>query len=573
MNLFQFIKNLDEVLNSSDDEAKRIPNARLGVEVPISQNTSVLGSSQYSGCQGDFCSFDLSFLQSKEIEDNLSDGTQVDMSGLSDFRKGLLFSGSSSKNYISKTSHLGKMISGGSNETNEDGSSLSTRASSAGTIETANKKILFRSIIQARQEMPLVKAQLERHKKGEEGPYMRADNYMDTAVGGKLPSHYYREVPCCLNCYKVYNIIDKARAKAIKALNRERDEQRALKLAATDLSMMTSSHSSLFSGLGNGSITSQQVDQLRSINSAVGSRRGGEEDSVSQETMQVAIAAVDGLTKLDVAEIRSMVKPPAAVEVVMEAVMILLTGKTMPFRDMHRLLSGGEAFLMMLREFDLDQVTDERLALVEPYVDNPLFRPENVSPVSHCASKFCAWVHGIVHAVRYEKGLTHPRIDALRPKRDKDASSVVSIPFSNKSKSTSIYGKPMPRMPAVRGIDATPPEELSFVQKLEKMKAIKQREVPYPISRQTEPTLSSTPLGRGGTAAGSKGMSLRAVSRLDDSSVGGMSGTSTLSRSVSRFDPGPIPLLTQENEDTAARSECKILFHLGRKFNLLLLIS
>lgn len=40
-------------------------------------------------------------------------------------------------------------------------------------------------------------------------------------------------------------------------------------------------------------------------------------------------------------------------------------------------------------------------------------------------------------------------------------------------------------MPAVRGIDATPAEELSFVQKLEKMKAIKQREAPYPISRQS----------------------------------------------------------------------------------------
>ena len=44
---------------------------------------------------------------------------------------------------------------------------------------------------------------------------------------------------------------------------------------------------------------------------------------------------------------------------------------------------------------------------------------------------------------------------------------------------------PQPKMPAVRGIDATPAEELSFVQKLEKMKAIKQREAPYPISRQS----------------------------------------------------------------------------------------
>jgi hypothetical protein len=36
--------------------------------------------------------------------------------------------------------------------------------------------------------------------------------------------------------------------------------------------------------------------------------------------------AIDGLTKLDVAEIRTMVNPPAAVEVVLEAVMVLLTG-------------------------------------------------------------------------------------------------------------------------------------------------------------------------------------------------------------------------------------------------------
>jgi len=59
---------------------------------------------------------------------------------------------------------------------------------------------------------------------------------------------------------------------------------------------------------------------------------------------------------MDVAEIRSMSKPPAAVEVVMEAVMILLTGRTVPAKDMHRLLSGGEAFLLMLREFDIEQV-------------------------------------------------------------------------------------------------------------------------------------------------------------------------------------------------------------------------
>lgn len=104
--------------------------------------------------------------------------------------------------------------------------------------------------------------------------------------------------------------------------------------------------------------------------------------------------AVGSLTKLDVAEIRTLVKPPPAVEVVLEAVMCLLTGRVMTFQDTRRLLGGGEAFLTMLRDFRLDDVTDARLRLVEPYADNPVFRPQNVVGVSYCASKFCAWVLG-----------------------------------------------------------------------------------------------------------------------------------------------------------------------------------
>jgi len=102
---------------------------------------------------------------------------------------------------------------------------------------------------------------------------------------------------------------------------------------------------------------------------------------------------------LDVAEIRTMIKPPAAVEVVIEAVMALLLGKAIIFSESRRLLSGGESFLTMLRDFRLEDVTDTRLRLVDPYVSNPLFRPENVAPVSYCASKFCAWVLGVVQVL------------------------------------------------------------------------------------------------------------------------------------------------------------------------------
>lgn len=133
---------------------------------------------------------------------------------------------------------------------------------------------------------------------------MRADSFVDTAVGGKVPSHYYQEVPCCLNCYKVYNIVDKARTKAIKAINREQDERRLLRTASIDLRTSTadqsvsvltksSSFSSMYSprARDNTSLTSYQVEQLRTIagveTAGVTEAGRGEPD----ETMRAAIAA------------------------------------------------------------------------------------------------------------------------------------------------------------------------------------------------------------------------------------------------------------------------------------------
>ena len=153
----------------------------------------------------------------------------------------------------------------------------------------------------------------------------------------------------------------------------------------------------------------------------------GATDKNAEGYLKAAIAAVDSLTKLDVAEIRTMVKPPAAVEVVLEAVMALLTGKSMQFSDTKRLLSGGEAFLVMLREFKLEDVTDVRLRLVEPYCDNPVFRPENVLGVSYSASKFCAWVLGVVQAARWQRGLGHRKTNFYENKEEAPAAGANSI--------------------------------------------------------------------------------------------------------------------------------------------------
>ena len=181
-----------------------------------------------------------------------------------------------------------------------------------------------------------------------------------------------------------------------------------------------------------------------------------------------------------------MTKPPAAVEVVLEAVMALLTGRSMTFQDTKRLLGGGEAFLVMLREFKLEDVTDSRLRLVEPYVDNPVFRPEYVLDVSFAASKFCAWVLGVVQAARWQRGYGHKKTDFYTTRAGSadsmgsvDLGSIAEYPTTPNGSSVRLGGTlDEPSLGSMTELgmggsigsleDTT---DLTFVQKLERKKA------------------------------------------------------------------------------------------------------
>ena len=444
----------------------KTPGSRLGQEVPIADSNTMFGSTQLHGCQGDFCNFDLSFMENQEALS--SQGNRGN--SLSDFRRKLLVTESVlAQSEGSVNSHLTDLMTGKAKGERTD---LSTDLHHADGDDSFPRKIAYRTIMQARQEMPLVKLQLQRHKRGEPGEYVTEQNYQDISVSSRLPAHYYKEVPCCLNCFKVYSVISEARERAVNKLEKEKDRRDKFMLDGDDGSnfsvsgsnaaLHTNSRASrelhkrsspeefgnkLFSPVKvstkKGSLMEDSVDSLddaqsvaatsvgsggsffKTDGSGMGSYREtmGSPTSISQGPLtsfgatdknaegylKAAVAAVDSLSKLDVAEIRTMVKPPAAVEVVLEAVMALLTGKSMHFSDTKRLLSGGEAFLVMLREFKLEDVTDARLRLVEPYCDNPVFRPENVLGVSYSASKFCAWVLGVVQAARWQRGLGHKK--------------------------------------------------------------------------------------------------------------------------------------------------------------------
>jgi len=126
----------------------------------------------------------------------------------------------------------------------------------------------------------------------------------------------------------------------------------------------------------------------------------------------------------------------------------------------------------MLREFRLSEVSDERLKLIEPYVDNPVFRPENVISVSLCAAKFCGWVLGIVQAARWQRGVSHKRIDIVTATDNNNTSSSSSYKYSDKTE-----------MSSVKSMQSSSTENLTFVQKLERRRAKKQQEPLKDITR------------------------------------------------------------------------------------------
>ena len=85
-----------------------VPGARLGTDVPIAESTSMFGSTQLSGCQGDFCKFDLGYIENTGV---LALGGRDNT--LSEFRQKLLASdGPVTADEKGLTSHLTNLMKG-----------------------------------------------------------------------------------------------------------------------------------------------------------------------------------------------------------------------------------------------------------------------------------------------------------------------------------------------------------------------------------------------------------------------------------------------------------------------------
>ncbi|XP_016013564.2 dynein heavy chain 9, axonemal isoform X3 [Rousettus aegyptiacus] len=127
-----------------------------------------------------------------------------------------------------------------------------------------------------------------------------------------------------------------------------------------------------------------------------------EEDLAKAEpALTAAQAALNTLNKTNLTELKSFGSPPLAVSNVSAAVMALMApeGKVPKDRSWKAtkvVMAKVDGFLDSLINFDKENIHENCLKAIRPYLQDPEFNPEFVATKSYAAAGLCSWVINIV---------------------------------------------------------------------------------------------------------------------------------------------------------------------------------
>ncbi|NXB13890.1 DYH9 protein, partial [Rhagologus leucostigma] len=127
-----------------------------------------------------------------------------------------------------------------------------------------------------------------------------------------------------------------------------------------------------------------------------------EEDLAKAEpALEAAQAALNTLNKTNLTELRSFGSPPSAVSNVTAAVMVLTApGGRIPkdrsWKAARVAMARVDGFLDSLIKFNKENIHENCLKALQPYLQDPKFNPEFVATKSSAAAGLCSWVLNIV---------------------------------------------------------------------------------------------------------------------------------------------------------------------------------
>ncbi|GAB0094138.1 hypothetical protein DMENIID0001_093740 [Sergentomyia squamirostris] len=134
-----------------------------------------------------------------------------------------------------------------------------------------------------------------------------------------------------------------------------------------------------------------------------------------------AAAALDTLDKKNLTELKSFGTPPPGVEQVTQAVLVLFGRGQIPkdrsWRACRAMMGKADTFLSNLKTFDKENIKDDTIAAIQPYLTYQDFHPDKMRAKSSAAAGLCAWVINInkFHQVYSE---VKPKLKALNTTRE-----------------------------------------------------------------------------------------------------------------------------------------------------------
>ncbi|XP_026203417.1 dynein heavy chain 1, axonemal [Anabas testudineus] len=142
--------------------------------------------------------------------------------------------------------------------------------------------------------------------------------------------------------------------------------------------------------------------------------------------LDAALTSLKSLNKNDVTEVRAMQRPPQGVKLVIEAVCIMkgIKPKRVPgekpgtkvddyWEPGKGLLQDPGKFLESLFKYDKDNIPDNVISLVQPYIDNEEFQPASIAKVSKACTSICQWVRAM-HVYHFVAKAVKPKRQALQ---------------------------------------------------------------------------------------------------------------------------------------------------------------
>uniref|UniRef100_A0A8D3C1H3 Dynein, axonemal, heavy chain 1 n=1 Tax=Scophthalmus maximus TaxID=52904 RepID=A0A8D3C1H3_SCOMX len=146
--------------------------------------------------------------------------------------------------------------------------------------------------------------------------------------------------------------------------------------------------------------------------------------------LDAALTSLKSLNKNDVTEVRGMQRPPPGVKLVIEAVCIMkgIKPKKVPgekpgtkiddyWEPGKGLLQDPGKFLDGLYKYDKENIPDNVITLVQPYIDNEEFQPASIAKVSRACTSICQWVRAM-HIYHFVAKNVEPKRQALKGAQD-----------------------------------------------------------------------------------------------------------------------------------------------------------